>query len=373
MFAGAAGALLLIVMSTLWPAPVAHAEEVEGLYQATIPIDDQTPDLRRDAIRSALTEVLARVSGRTGLEADNLSGIDTAIEQATRYVQQYRYRVNKNAKTETDPKQALWVKFDPQAVDDLLRQNGLPVWGKTRPETLIWLAIDEHGQRHLVGNNSEHEARQILQQQAKLRGLPIRLPFLDLADRSALQVTDVWGNFEDAIARASERYQTEAVLVGRVHKTVSGLWQARWTLYQQTQRNDWAASNADLKQVLIAGIDNTTRAMAIRYANLGSAQANQVLLRVNGIHGLGDYTRVLKYLRSLGPVTDVEPAMLRRDAGEFRLTTRSGRLAVAQAVSLGHVLVEPQTTGDIGAVGATPNASGDSSQPQPDLVYRLIP
>ena len=43
------------------------------------------------------------------------------------------------------------VSFNRVAVNKLLRDNRLPLWGNNRPETIVWIASEESGGRQILG------------------------------------------------------------------------------------------------------------------------------------------------------------------------------------------------------------------------------
>ena len=364
--------LILIFSSTnaVW------ADQVTDLYEVTVPVTSQDREERSNAIRQAFSEVLVRVTGRADIvQSAEYPHIQTATERATQFAQQFRYRQNSaEADAANQIAFSLWVRFDEAAITRLLRTNNLPVWGTTRPATLIWLVIDERGNRELIGNNSKHDALNVLLAQSRRRGVPLRLPLLDLTDRSSLRVSDVWGNFESTILRASQRYQTEAVLVGRVFQGYGG-WNARWSLYADSRRRDWTLTGNSINEVLLPGIDTTAESLAMRYAQVGESNSGRILLQVRDIKNLADYNRALKYLKTISAVSSVHPYQVASQGAIFELTTAAGRLGIARAVALGHTLVtEPVETVPIPDL---PVAGGEVTSHNktvvPDLIYRLVP
>jgi len=341
------------------------AEDVPGLYEAEVPVASQERDVRDEAIKSAMRQVLVRVTGRQTVLT--VTPIVEATEQANRYVQQFRYR-DRQATRDNDATQVLWVRFDKQAVDRLLRDNQLPVWGRTRPGTLVWLVVDDRHKRQLLSSDSDNQAHAILEEEAAYRGIPVRLPLMDLADRSKVSVSDVWGNFEDNLMQASDRYQPEAVLVGRVFKTYSGGWSARWSLYQQEQRQDWTTSGGVLADAIKPAVNQVADVLAERFTRLDDsaiAGSDITRVRVTGIKGLADYNRVVKYLDSLAMVSEVRVQQLQPGNVTLLLTSRRGSAAINQSISLGHTLrAESQT---MPQTGNTPPAN------PVDLQYQLLP
>jgi len=358
-------------------ARAAGAVEVDGIYEAQVPVDTQSTQERSTAIRTALGQVLVKVSGSS--EATSISGINDILDNATHYVQQYRYRTvasdNAGAGSSGSKALALWVRFDPDAIDRLLRGHGQTVWGRARPVALLWLAIQQHGQRELLSADSQRPAHRIVLSEANRRGLPLRLPLLDLQDQSAISPTDVWGDFQDTIMQASKRYQTEGVLVGRAYQSSDGQWHARWTLYQGQSHQSWQSKGGALAEALDPGIDHSADILSRRFAQAsGGDTQRSILLKVDDIKNLAQYARTADYLSSLSPVSAVQPSVLRAGSAVFRLTIRGDRMGVVQAISLGHMLVAEQPPAQSGAQsGGQDTVVQASAGPVPELVYRLVP
>lgn len=358
------GWLTLVAVLLTLPLQL-QADVINDLYLAEVPVASQDREERQEAIRAGLNQVLVRVTGSN--QVLTAPAIEAVLTQPTRYVQRFRYQKQEQA---GQTQLVLWVRFDEGVITKLLHDHQMPVWGRTRPATLLWLVVDDRRKRTLISNDQEDEARHIIEEQAKLRGLPLRLPLYDLADRANLSVTDVWGNFEGAILQASSRYQTEAVLVGRVYRTSAKSWGGRWTLYSEGRQQNWQTSGESLEVVMLPGISQTTEILAQRYAQVESViTSNQLLVKVQGVNGLPDYNRVVRYLDSVDAISQVQPHTISDDGVVFTLTSRRGRLAVSQAIALGHTLVADATQPLPPAGEKNPG----NVNPTADLVYRLIP
>ena len=369
-------AIFLPIVAIL-PIKSIHADIVQHLYEVEMPVESQTRDERAYVVREALKEILVRISGR--IEAAALAEDEILVSKPTGFVQQFRYRKFKSdevipanpidgAKPFT---QKLWLRFTEKAIAQLLQQQGLPVWGKTRPATLVWLVVDDQKERVLIGNNTPHISRAHLKQEASKKGLPFRLPLLDLADQSQVQVTDVWGNFEDTILSASSRYQTEAVLVGRTYLSFAKTWNTRWSLYSAGQRYDWDVSDSEtLRAAVKAGLSKTGEVLSVRFAQINTFEDKKdILLQVKNISDLKAYNRVIKYLQNLGAVTQVQAYQVHTDDVIFTISSQSGRLGVAQAIDLGHLLVAEISEPVI-------RAEQEENKPEKfkaDLTYTLVP
>lgn len=336
----------------LWLCPVASpAVEVQTLYEAEVPVQGQDPGPRLEAIRAALREVLVKVSGQRGR-------IDAVLpKEAEQYVQQYRYRG-----PTTDPsgedQDRLWVQFDPIGVDALLRKGGLPVWGRQRPATLAWLALDEGGERQLVGSDGPSAAPELMLAAAARRGVPLFLPLLDVEDRNAITVGDVWGRFQDTVRAASARYGTDAVLIGRLSDGQGGSWRADWMLLDAAGAATLDSGSGTLEQVLGEGLDGAADRLAERFAtSTAAASKDKVTVAVEDIASFEDYARVLRYFGSLGVVSAVEVVRVDGSRVVFRLSLRGPQEALVRAVVLEHSLL--------------PVTATDAAQ-EPGLAYRWV-
>ncbi|MGD8574950.1 MAG: DUF2066 domain-containing protein, partial [Gammaproteobacteria bacterium] len=56
--------LTAVLLLVAWLPASLRAAEVKGLYQATVPVADQSADARRQAFGDALTRVLVKVTGQ---------------------------------------------------------------------------------------------------------------------------------------------------------------------------------------------------------------------------------------------------------------------------------------------------------------------
>jgi hypothetical protein len=261
-----------------------------------------------------------------------------------------------------------------------LRELGISIWGKARPTTLIWLAMEDGNRRLLVDANTADDIRGMLESLADSRGMPVFFPLMDLEDQANLKFADVWGNFRSAIERASTRYQTEAILVGRVLRNDRDFWDAHWTLYEGGRSTGWDAKGR-LQEILAAGINSSADILAGRYAERISSGTNSVILKVLDILDVNAYAATQRYLRSLGPVKDANAISVEADSVTFRIDIRTDRESLVQALELsnGKQLVPVTMQVPVAPLPQQPGTSpGDAPQlpvkpaTGPDLVYRLV-
>ncbi|MFA5628122.1 MAG: DUF2066 domain-containing protein [Thiohalomonadaceae bacterium] len=304
------------------------AVEVHDLYEAEVGVADQQTETRQQAMRLGLAEILQRVTGGVTVPESELAEL---LNDAPRYIQQYRYQANQTTPT-------LWMAFDADSLNKSLRALGLPIWGHDRPVLLVWLAYEDGNERRLV-SAAERTDWSVLEQTARQRGLPLRWPLLDLEDQAGITATDVWGGFWETVTNASARYQPQAILLGRLYEDRQKIWRVRWTLQIAEEVLYWDNSSAVLDEVLAAGVTGSADALAVRFSQVASQGSEQQLtLSINEVHSLADYVRLMSYLRSLNGVSDVQISKVEPTVMHCRLLLKLSPDAIARTIGLGTTL-----------------------------------
>jgi len=316
------------------PATGLVAAPVDGLYEAEVPVQGQTTEQRNEAVAKAFEKVLVKVTGHSDILSRGSLG-DT-LATAPGYVQEYRYRLEEAGDVQgaaAPPTQRLRVRFDPAAVDRLLRQRGLPVWSADRPAVLVWLGIETKGRRSLYVPESDPRPQTALERSAWERGLPLLLPLFDLEDQSSVELSDLWGGFDSKIRSVSQRYTPDVILVGRLRQVRQG-WEGDWSMLPMDAGDQrWENNAADLETVIDGGIGWVADTLAARYAPLVTGESKEdVLLRVAGIGNLLEYGRVRAYVEGLSMVDELVLVAIDADRVSFRLRARGGVATLEQAL-----------------------------------------
>jgi len=363
---------LVLILACL-PAS-SFGAKVSGLYEAEVKVFSQKRSERSLAMISALAEVVAKVSGQR--DAFKVGNVSKAAKRPARFLQQYRYRALSDeerqrelelAKPGTEP-QIVLFRFDKAAVDKLLRDNNLPVWGATRPATLVWLAVEDEGRQYMVGGDSLEPLREQLLRESRRRGLAVLLPLMDLQDQRALSFSDVWGGLSDSINQASLRYKAEAVMVGRLYRPRGGEWQGQWTMMESGTLQSWRGVGVLPGELLDEGVAGAIDVLASRYAPAaGLQQTGYLPVTVTDVRNLDDYARVSRYLISLQQVSQVHASRVEADRITFELDMRGSPESFSKTVSLGNVLTPYKSLSGETGEAAVSWASSFSQ------VYQLLP
>ena len=335
-----------ILLLFAWALP-AQAAQIKGLYEAEVEVADQSRESRATAMAEAMAAVLLKVSGSSAVLGEEV--IQNAMADAARYVQQYRYRTEaiveekrtpaEEDKAAQDSRLLLWVGFDSASIDNLLRRFGFTVWSPVRPTVLVWLGVEEGARRVLVGSNDQGLVREVLDSESNRRALPLRLPLLDLKDQSGVRPVDIWGGFYDAIEVASQRYEPQALLIGKLYP-VGQRWEARWVLRYQGEQYDWQHNSDDVTAVVASGVGGSSDYLSRHFAAASIQGMEQLALRIVGVKTMGDFRRVNDYLRSLHGVTALKLRRTDANSSSFHVELKGGQDAVLQAIDRGDVLVK---------------------------------
>jgi hypothetical protein len=310
-------------------AGVADAAAVRGLYEATVPVKNQSAEARGPALQQALEAVLVRATGARYLPAEALD----LLPRATSLVQGYGYETQGPGR---DLK--LRAQFDARAIEGALRAKGLSVWGDNRPAHIAWIALRDDGPQRVVVDAASAEARAgAVLATAEARGLPLQFPSMDATDRRLVTFNELWAGTVAGAEGASNRYNARMVVIGRVGRE-EGQWLARWTLLSGNgAAEDWVSLGATLDQALAGGIHDLADRQAQRFA-VQTGNARDVRLRVSGVESLNDYGRALNYLRGLNPVRGAQVEFAEPGVLTFRLRVEGDPDTLARVIASGRVL-----------------------------------
>ncbi len=292
--------LLAMVCSSM----LAYGEKTLDLFTADALVVNQTTEVRQQAAANGLATVLVRLSG----SQDVLSHpeIRNALANASRYLYEFSYQSTDQTLTiagAARPATRLLMRFSATPLEQLLQAAQLPVWSSSRPDMLVWTAIDGDKKAYVAADSSMGLALKVA---AQGRGLPITMPVLDLQDRSALSLTRLWAMDEGSVRVASRRYDTDAVLAGRFSEDRSQ-WTGNFMLLYQGKTRYLTASGNSQPVVANEIINQVTDFFASLFSVTTGSQigAEPVLVQVNNITDFAAYIAVLNYLEKLPLVQTV--------------------------------------------------------------------
>lgn len=311
----------------------AGAVEVTSLYTAQVPLDQEQQDPQAFAHKTALAQVLLKISGSAVVDDEAL--FEALFPNPSAWVVQLR----------PGPDDTLFVSFDGEALEETLKNAGQTVWGNDRPLTLVWLAVDwGQGEREIVGatdaDRNPDEQRSINRNKllrervlsfAESRGLPVAFPLLDSEDLGNVTFSDIWGGFDERVLAASDRYDVTSVLIGRV-RAASGQ-RPRWSWHFAGEQQNWAGE----PEVIIMQV---TDRLAAEFAIRGDEPLRRIDLHVSGINSVNAYGAVNDVLENLNVVEQFSVTGVEGDRLSFRVTAHGGTARLARALRVAGLVEE---------------------------------
>jgi len=292
--------LLALLLAVFYAAPAAAVEMEERLFTVQLPVVDQGQAERHAAAQRGLLQVLTRVTGL--LSVPRTTAIAEALAEPQRFYSQFAYvRLPTDAVVKANNNLALKMVFQAKPVYNLVRAAKLPIWWSRRPETLVWIAVEEEGKRRLANPTDWQAFAPDLQARAQARGLPLTQPISDLQDAMAISANAIWGRFVGEISTASARYQASVVLVGRMsrQRVLSDyLYSGDWQLLFEQQAITISFRNEPWQTVASLGVDLTAENLAER-SLVFDRGIQQHKIDIVGIEAPEAYAQLMNYLQRI--------------------------------------------------------------------------
>ncbi len=396
---------LLVCLFLTGFAVMASAGQKVDIYRADTLVQSQAESERNAAARASFGEVIVRVSGqRSAMENP---AIKAALPKAQNYLFGFSYKSSSEKMTvngKTVSAIGLQLHYEPQAIEQLLRQAQLPVWPATRPKVLVWLVAKDQSGLRLVPEVVDMQAMQL---QAQYRGLPLGFPKMDLEDSLSLTADDLWALNIEKIKTASLRYKADAILVGRYTPyslgpippavvvdpsaaevaagtpvsssapssvadsaatepgagsapapVIQGPWVGDWLLLHASSNPTFADETPDVKGLFALAVDRAADYFAGQYAILPSNQGPQtIMLRIGNITSFGEFKQAQTYLDDLAMVQRMEVVKVNAEGILVRLFTQGDVKLLMSTLALGRHLapLHSETLADSPSVAVIAN------------------
>lgn len=317
------GSIAAVFLTSLMPA----AAEVAALYTAEVAINRETQEARADAYRQALFVVLRRVAGGELVRDPNR--VAALFPDPAAYVLRFR----------PGPDDRLFVSFDGEALEAVLKTAGQTVWGADRPATLVWLAVDwGDGDRGILGADDPlpgfedqraadgyRRLRERVFTLAERRGLPVLLPLLDAQELARVTFADLRGGFDEIVLESSRRYDVSSILIGLID--ASGREAGRWRHYLGGERT---AMLGEPEQIVPQVADRLSRAFAVR----GDTPLRALVLTVSGVRTVEAFGELQQQLGGIEVIERFAIEEIVGDTIRYSVELRGGARRLARALRL---------------------------------------
>ncbi|WP_236688364.1 DUF2066 domain-containing protein [Photobacterium kishitanii] len=310
-----------------------QAATVNDLYQTQVTLIGNDQQADQAAREQGLANVLVKISGNTDIL--NNPAIKTAITNSGSYISQFGY-------SQVDGQRAIDLSFDKNQIKQLLIQSKASIWKDQRPNILVWMVDSDGQQRNILWDQSTNALINDTKQAADSRGLPLTFPVGDITDATAVNVSDLWGNFIDPIAAASTRYHADGVLLVKAQQQPNGNVSLNWQFYPQQPSKIASAdtqpitgtTSGTLAQTSTKMINQVTDYLAHKYAVvLGGVAGGQINIEVDNIQSTEDFFALEKMLNNLTTVGSANAMRIKGNSVIFQLNLQGSEQAFRQEIS----------------------------------------
>ena len=357
----------------------AHAVIVEGLYSATVPVQDQSENKRRQAIKQGLGDVLVKLTGSRTVLAD--PGVQGILHQAQKHLVEYGYvdqppvsqinrqlgdlpgsqdgdqveglvgnqddsliepQIGNHVENLTPPDEIvaprinLNVSFQASAIQALLRELFLPIWPADRPVVMVWLVADTPEGYDFVDLADAGELAASLEEALKRRGVPFKSPLYDLQDYMALTPQQAWQGSDEQVQKASRRYGIDHWLVLRVNNTTNQAdeanYMARWFLGGSGESSSGSVSEPSISELIDAAIGGAIDQYSLAFTYRAGQLGETTQLLITNIDSYGDFYAVMEMLQSLEVVNSTQVNRIDKDQLYLNLVTEGNIDVLVQAL-----------------------------------------
>ncbi len=339
--------LLAILLAPPLHAPPVFGLPIVGLYQQRVAVADESNRERNRAYELAFRRMIVKV---TGVEARlEHPRIRAAAANAGDFVQAFAY-ATETAAGPIAGQRYLEVQFSAPRINQLLSEADIPVWDSNRPSVLVWMVLqDAAGQRSLLSPETAPEIIEYMRRFGEERGLPIIFPLLDIEDRRNLPADAIWTQDELAIRAASNRYDPDSILAGRLLFTATGELVGLWQFLFMGETEVFDGFATEIEDYLAVPLERITRNLAGYFALVpGGPGERSVRLRIDGVRNFADYTALVDYVRGIGLVQNAEIVSVDGERLELELGLQGSMEQLFNLIALDRDLL-PISGGDSAA------------------------
>jgi len=348
----------------------AHAVEVKDLYVAKIMVASQSTAERDKALKSAMRSILIKVAGQKSFNQASNNQEKTlakAFKRVKNYITQYRYERKNNISV-------LIATFDEEKVNSLISEVEFPLWGRLRPQMLLWIIKEDGLKRQLLSESSTTSIPNLAQEYSNSLGLPLMVPLMDLTDLTQLSVADLWGRFAQPVKTASQRYLADDIVIIRLSNSsllpkdenqdncqllfcAQSNFALDWTLIsngRQSTPQEYSSlyRGQDSNELVQNALSDITQIIYQRYA-LSTSTSNEFSLDVANINSLASYLNVSSFLEQLSSVKSVKLIFAKGKMKRFQLNLIGSQQALLASLKLNKQLkqyIDPLADVDESAV-----------------------
>ena len=248
------------------------ALEVQGLYEVELVVKSQNADDRLFGLKQAFYSVLNRV-----VVSDNIARqpiIQEMLKNPTPYIKQFQYADLNQKGDETAERfegpRRMQVEFDEEQILKTLQSSQLALWDENRPATLLWIVVNDQGDRQFYNPEFMSNIEAELNLASRVKGLPFIYPLLDLDEQQRVSVDTMNKLDQKTMIELSQRYEAiSTAVVNFTHH--DNCWQTSWTLYFDGRKTEWSGMCQPMRLSLLSDVERLYQVLSSFYAVKPSA------------------------------------------------------------------------------------------------------
>jgi len=186
---------------------------------------------------------------------------------------------------------------------------------------MLWWVSEEMVVRKILNEGEARESISAFHYFAEQRGVPIKLPLMDLQDQKLVTSSDIWGGFGDSLSKANKRYNLNTWVQGKNYFS-QGEWNANWEVHVLGDVKAFKAHSPNLRALQKAVIASIAKVLANEYAVVAGKNTSEIYITVSDIRNLDDFSQLKNYLDNLFVVKSVEMRHIKNDQVSFKLSLK---------------------------------------------------
>lgn len=288
---------------------------LDDIYQARVPISDRTNSARQAAYREGLSQILIKLSGYSG--TPNFKGLEAELSSAEQYLLEFSIEPISEPADDgvaAQEGEALWMRFNQNYIDELVRRWEIPIWPSSRPEVGFAMQVVMGSENILLSESNYPAAAALLKQNALRRGVHLRM----LSPQEGGQL----------LAQGQTAVDSDYDYWGLVELRRDRFGDSLATLKIETANGPlltYEASHASIERSIAEVFDQFVDEISLQSSFVAvAASGNQVTLELSGIDSFDAYRRVLSSLESLEMVEEATVLQLDLDRVQVRVKLASG-------------------------------------------------
>lgn len=271
--------------------------------------------------KRALEQVLIKVSG---------NGQIAKLPEAKQLLNNTQQLISQYGENDVHGVSYFSAVFDKNKINNALKEMQQPVWGSTRPTTLVWLVNnDEIVSDNYIKQAYDGDITQALELQQLQRGINVQFPLMDLEDNIALSPSDIKGRFYEQLSDASTRYQRAHFVAADLQQLSAGRWKLSWQLLQlNASRSEvllsdqFVDSKAAVTSKLIDALANYYASQYATLENQGDKFTQRV--QVKGIISLRHLAQLHKIMTNMLAISSYNIVAAQSDTVTLEVKLKGG-------------------------------------------------